>query len=367
MEMISFLDLHKINKPYEKLYLQKTSEILEKGSYILGDELLAFEKNFSEYCGVQYSVGVGNGLDALKLIFIGLIQTGKLTGGADVIVPANTYIATILALLQCGLNPILAEPDIDTYNLSLASLKEAITSHTQAVLVVHLYGQLSEMQEIRQYTQERGILLIEDAAQAHGSVSDNGKAGAIGDAAAFSFYPAKNLGCFGDGGAVTTHSAELAEVIRALRNYGSHIKYQNKYRGFNSRLDELQAAILNFKLLNLDTENDRRRQIAHRYLSEIDNYKIILPKVKNSKAHNFHLFVIRVADRTHFQNYLLEKGIQTMIHYPIPPHKQKALSEFSHLSLQITELIHEEVVSIPISPVLSENEVSYIIDVINKY
>ena len=365
--MISFLDLQQINQAYEAAYLQKISHILQEGRYMLGNEVVKFEEDFATYCGTSFSVGVGNGLDALKLIFDAYIKLGRLSKGDDVLVPANTYIATILALLDCGLNPILVEPNLDSYTLDLNGIHHSITSSTKAVLVVHLYGHVYEMDKIQAYCRDRGLLLIEDAAQAHGVVAYKGKAGAYGDAAAFSFYPSKNLGCLGDGGAITTNHIDLVEVMRATRNYGSHIKYQNKYKGFNSRLDEIQAAILNLKLPHLDADNQKRLHIAYRYLREIKNLKVILPHLMGEGGHNFHLFVVRVAEREHFQLYLLKKGIQTLIHYPIPPHHQPALSEFNYLQLPVTELIHQEVVSIPMSPVLTEEEVTYIIEAINAY
>ena len=365
--MIAFLDVQKINAPYEEAYLQRMKQLFHDGIYILGQEIVTFEEHFAAYCGTSFCVGVGNGLDALKLIFDGYIKLGKLSVGDDVLVPANTYIATILALLDCGLNPVFVEPNLDSYTLDVNGITYSMTSSTKAVLVVHLYGQVYEMDKIKHYCQDRGLLLIEDAAQAHGTTLKGCKAGAFGDAAAFSFYPSKNLGCLGDGGAITTNHLDLVEVLRATRNYGSHIKYQNKYKGYNSRLDEIQAAILNLKLPNLDTDNQKRLKVAYRYMREIKNVKIILPHLSSEAAHNFHLFVVRVAEREHFQRYLLEKGIQTLIHYPIPPHQQAALLEFSYLQLPVTELIHQEIVSIPISPIMTEEEITQVIQAINAY
>lgn len=365
--MISFLNLQQINKDYEEAYVQKIQQLFREGIYVLGKEVVSFEEHFAAYCGTSFCIGVGSGLDALKLIFDGYIKLGKLSKGDDVLVPANTYIATILALLDCGLNPILVEPNLDSFTLDLNGITYGITSSTKAVLVVHLYGQVYEMDKIQRYCSERGLLLIEDAAQAHGTSAYHKKAGAFGDAAAFSFYPSKNLGCLGDGGAITTNHIDLVEVIRATRNYGSHIKYQNKYKGFNSRLDEVQAAILNLKLPHLDADNQKRLHIAYRYLREIKNVKIILPHTTAEAGHNFHLFVVRVAKREHFQRYLLQMGIQTLIHYPIAPHLQPALREFSYLQLPITELIHQEVVSLPMSPILTDEEVTQVIDAINAY
>ncbi len=367
MDLIPFLNLQKINQPFEEAFLDKTKQLFEKGWFVLGDEVMNFEHDFAKYCRVPFCVGVGNGLDALMLIFRAYVAMGKLHKGDEVIVPANTYIASILALIHNDLIPVLAEPDLDTYNLSLDSVKEKITDKTKAILMVHLYGQISEAQEMVDFAHQNNLLLIEDAAQAHGAVSGERYAGSIGDAAGFSFYPGKNLGALGDAGCVTTHDALLAEKIRILRNYGSEIKYQNKLLGFNSRLDEIQAAFLNVKLPFLNQHNHERQIIAHRYLTEIDNYKIILPKVVDRKAHVFHLFVVRVSDRIAFQNFLLKNDIQTLIHYPIPPHHQKAMASHRKMHLPVTELIHQEVVSIPMSPVLTEEEITHIIDVINSY
>ena len=368
--MIKFLDLKKINEPYETAFHEKLKVVLESGWYILGNEVAIFETNFANYCGTKYCIGVGNGLDALVLIFKGYIQMGKLQKGDEVIVPANTYIATILAILQSDLVPVLVEPKLETYNINPELILEKITSKTKAILVVHLYGQLAEMEKINETAIQNNLIVVEDAAQAHGANSDFGKAGNLSNAAAFSFYPGKNLGALGDGGAVTTNDFELAKTIQSLRNYGSKKKYQNEYIGVNSRLDELQAAFLNVKLPNLDVENNARKVIAKRYLSEIKNDKIILPTLSlqgTNQSHVFHLFVIRTENRDELQHYLLENGIQTIIHYPIPPHKQKAFSSWNHLSFSITEIIHNEVLSLPISPLLTMDEVDFIITILNKY
>ncbi|WP_396179589.1 DegT/DnrJ/EryC1/StrS family aminotransferase, partial [Flavobacterium sp.] len=367
--MIKFLDLQKINAPHEALFQEKLKTFLNKGWYILGNEVEIFEKNFAHYCGTKYCIGVANGLDALTLIFRGYIALGKLQKGDEVIVPANTYIASILAILEAGLIPILVEPDEITFNLNPKLIPNQISPKTKAILVVHLYGQLADMQQINAIAEAHNLLIVEDAAQAHGchlSVGSNelgvgisqfgveneqqskllslskapsleglgrlGVGGGFGGGSAYSFYPSKNLGALGDAGAITTNDAELAKVLFSLRNYGSEVKYHNDYMGVNSRLDELQAAFLNVKLPHLDQENKRRRKIAQRYLSEIKNPKIGLPFYDNSQNHVFHLFVIRTKNRTELQNYLTENGIQTQIHYPIPPHKQKALKDFNHLS-----------------------------------
>lgn len=366
--MIKFLDLKKINAPYENLFQEKLKLILDNSWYILGNEVKTFESSFADYCGTKYCIGVGNGFDALVLIFKGYIELGKLQKGDEVIVPANTYIASILAVLQADLIPVLVEPELDTYNINPNLILEKVTSKTKAVLAVHLYGQLAEMDLINQIANQNSLLVIEDAAQAHGAaLNENKKSGNLSDAAAFSFYPGKNLGALGDGGAITTNDSELAKVLFSLRNYGSEKKYHNQYKGINSRLDELQAAFLNVKLPNLDDENNKRIAIAKSYLAEIKNDKIILPFWNLSRNHVFHLFVIRTQNRDNLQQYLLDNQIQTMIHYPIPPHKQKAFSNWNNLSFPITEKIHNEILSLPISPVMKDDEVSYVIEVLNKY
>lgn len=365
--MIKFLDLKKINAPYETAFQEKLKSVLERGWYILGNEVAAFETNFASYCGTKYCIGVGNGFDALVLIFKAYIQMGKLQKGDEVIVPANTYIASILAILQADLVPVLVEPKLETYNINPDLIPEKITSKTKAILAVHLYGQLSDMNRINEIAIQNNLIVVEDAAQAHGAISEFRKSGNLSNAAAFSFYPGKNLGSLGDGGAVTTNDSELAKTIQSLRNYGSEEKYKNEFIGVNSRLDEIQAAFLSVKLPNLDAENAIRRAIAKRYLSEIKNDKIILPFWDLSENHVFHLFVIRTENRDHLQEYLLENGIQTMIHYPVPPHKQKAFETWNNLSFPITEKIHNEVLSLPMSPVMTVEEVDFIIAILNKY
>jgi len=369
--MIKFLDLQKINHQYQEQFQQKMKLVLDKGWFILGDEVKTFESKFADYCGSKHCIGVGNGLDALVLIFKGYIQLGKLQKGDEVIVPANTYIASILAILQADLVPVLVEPKLETYNINPDLIQREITSKTKAILAVHLYGQLAEMEAINVIAKQNNLLIIEDAAQSHGAVSNHKKAGNLSDAAAFSFYPGKNLGALGDAGAITTNDDALAKVILAMRNYGSEQKYHNEYIGVNSRLDELQAAFLNVKLPNLDKENNTRQAIAKRYLAEIKNEKIILPTWDLSGNHVFHLFVVRTSERDRLQSYLKQNNIETLIHYPIAPHKQKAFtaetSGWSSLSYPITEKIHQEVVSLPISPVMTNEEVDYIINILNQY
>jgi dTDP-4-amino-4,6-dideoxygalactose transaminase len=365
--MIKFLDLKKINAPYETAFHEKLQLVLEKGWYVLGTEVARFENNFAAYCGTKHCIGVGNGFDALALIFKGYIQLGKLQKGDEVIVPANTYIASILAIIEADLVPVLVEPKIETFNLNPDLIADKISSKTKAILAVHLYGQLAEMDEINKIANQHNLIVVEDAAQAHGAVSGFVKSGNLSNAAAFSFYPGKNLGCLGDGGAVITNDSELAKVIQSLRNYGSEKKYQNEFIGVNSRLDELQAAFLNLKLPHLDAENNVRRAIAKRYLSDIKNAKIVLPFWNFSKDHVFHLFVIRTQNRQQMQQYLLENGIQTMIHYPIPPHLQKAFSAWNDWSFPITEKMHQEVLSLPISPVMTMDEVDFVISILNRF
>jgi dTDP-4-amino-4,6-dideoxygalactose transaminase len=377
--MIKFLDLHKINLPYQEAFQQKMKQILDKGWFILGDEVNTFESNFASYCGAKHCIGVGNGLDALVLIFKAYIQLGKLHKGDEVIVPANTYIASILAILQADLVPVLVEPKLETYNINPDLIPAKITSKTRAILAVHLYGQLADMAQINTIAQQHNLLVIEDAAQAHGAIFVQGqkakfasvstvlKAGNLSDAAAFSFYPGKNLGALGDAGSITTNDDALSKVLFALRNYGSEQKYYNQYIGINSRLDEMQAAFLNVKLPQLDNENDLRRSIAKRYISEINNLKILLPLWDGTSNHVFHLFVIRTQNREDLQNYLKQNEVETMIHYPIPPHQQKAFESWNSLSFPITEKIHKEVLSLPISPVMTDEEVSLVINLLNLY
>ena len=372
--MIKFLDLQKINAVYQEQFQEKLNLVLDKGWFILGDEVQTFETNFANYCGTKYCIGVGNGLDALVLIFKGYIQLGKLQKGDEVLVPANTYIATILSIIQADLVPVLVEPRLETYNINPDLISAKITPKTKAILVVHLYGQLAEMEAINNLADQHDLLVVEDAAQAHGASTQcsvfsaqfaERQAGNLSHAAAFSFYPGKNLGALGDAGAVTTNDDALAKVIHSLRNYGSEKKYQNEYIGINSRLDELQAAFLNVKLPHLGADNDKRKEIANRYLSEIKNDKIVLPT--SEQSHVYHLFVIRTENRDALQEYLLQNGIETMIHYPIPPHKQKAFAEWNTLSFPITEKIHMEVLSLPISPVMTIDEVDFVIATLNKY
>jgi dTDP-4-amino-4,6-dideoxygalactose transaminase len=342
--------------------------VVHSGWYILGEEVTKFEDSFAAYCGIKHAIGVASGLDALTLILRAYKELGKLRTGDEVIVPANTYIATILSITANDLVPVLVEPDERTFNINPALIEQHITSKTKAILPVHLYGQLADMGTINRIARQHGLLVIEDAAQAHGAENKAGqKAGNLGDAAAFSFYPGKNLGALGDGGTITTNDDKLANTVRVLRSYGSNKKYHNRYKGVNSRLDELQGAILSVKLKHLEQDNERRRAIALRYLNEINNPGIILPAYSGIKDHVFHQFVIRTEDRNRLQGYLKEKGIETMIHYPVPPHKQQAYNKWNNRSYPVTERIHREVLSLPISPVLTDEEVNYIISIVNEY
>lgn len=359
--MIKFLDLQKINANYQEQLQQKMKLVLDKGWFILGNEVKEFETNFANYCGTKHCIGVANGLDALILILKAYIQLGKLQKGDEVIVPSNTYIATILAIFQADLVPVLVEPDLETYNINPELIQQNISAKTKAIMPVHLYGQLCTMERINEIAKQHNLLVIEDAAQAHGLNFEGN------NTKAFSFYPAKNLGALGDGGAITTNDDALAKVLFSLRNYGSDKKYHNEFIGINSRLDEIQAAFLNVKLTDLDADNDQRRTIAKRYLSEIKNDKIVLPKVKSLEKHVFHLFVIRTENREELQDFLLKNDIETVIHYPIPPHKQKALKEWNDLSFPISEKIHNEILSLPISQVITDAEVDYVIEILNKY
>jgi dTDP-4-amino-4,6-dideoxygalactose transaminase len=365
--VISFLDLKIVNAKYRDELVQAATDVIDSGWYIQGEQVKTFEKEFADYCGAKYCIGVANGLDALILIFRAYKELGRLKEGDEVIVPANTYIASILAITENRLKPVLVEPDEQTYNLDPKLIEQAITPKTKAILAVHLYGQLANMLEINKIARKNNLLVIEDSAQAHGASYNGIKAGNWGDASGFSFYPGKNLGALGDGGAVTTNDDELAQTIRAIGNYGSHKKYENLYQGTNSRLDEMQAAMLRVKLRYLDDEVEKRREIAKYYLENIKNEKIVLSTVGNQDNHVWHLFVIRTENRDELQTYLLDNGIQTLIHYPLPPHKQEAYKEWNDESLPISEQIHTEVLSLPISGVQSLEDTQIIVKHLNDY
>ncbi|MFA0116634.1 DegT/DnrJ/EryC1/StrS family aminotransferase [Vibrio breoganii] len=365
--MIPFLDLKSVNNQYANELKEACSRVIDSGWYIMGKELSAFEQEFALYCKSKYCIGVANGLDALTLTLRAWKEMGKLQDGDEVIVQANTYIASILAITENKLKPVLVEPDVNTYNLSPEGIKAAITPKTKVILPVHLYGQISPMVEIMQIAKEHNLLVLEDCAQSHGAMIDGKKAGTWGDAGAFSFYPGKNLGALGDAGAVTTDDDELFDVLSALRNYGSHEKYKNKFKGVNSRLDEIQAAMLRVKLLHLPSETQARQNVAKIYLDGINNPLIELPKVTNPEGHVWHLFVIKTTQREQLVKYLAENGVQTLVHYPIPPHQQDAYKEWESESFPISEQIHEQVLSLPISPVISKKEVESIINLMNSY
>ncbi len=366
--MIKFLDLQKINLAHQQEIEQKLLNTFRSGWYLLGNEVKTFEQNLANYIGAKYAIGVANGLDALRLILRAYIELGIMQKGDEVIVPANTYIASILAISDNGLIPILVEPSIDNYNIDVDKIEEKITPKTKGILIVHLYGRVVFSEKLKEIAGKYHLKIIEDNAQAIGAKWKNISTGNLGDAAGFSFYPGKNLGALGDAGGVTTNDEELAKAIRALANYGSNQKYVNIYQGLNSRLDEIQAAVLGVKLKYIDAENQRRRAIAKRYIAEIKNPNIILPENPTNEAeHVWHLFVIRTAEREKLQNYLLENGVQTLIHYPIPPHKQEAYKEWSNLSFPISEKIHEQVLSLPMSPMMEEEEINEMIKVINNF
>lgn len=365
---VPFLDLKKINLLHQQEIEERLLKAFRSGWYLLGSEVKTFEENLSRYVGTRNAIGVANGLDALRLILRAYIELGVMKAGDEIIVPSNTYIASILAISDNGLVPVLVEPDITTYNIDISKIEEKITSKTRGIMLVHLYGQIVFSEDLKNSAKKHDLKIIEDNAQAIGARWNGKMSGNLGDAAGFSFYPGKNLGALGDAGAVTTNNDELAKTIRTLANYGSNQKYVNIYQGLNSRLDEIQAAVLDVKLKYIDAENKKRREIAALYYTKIKNEAIILPQLPvNSEEHVWHLFVIRTTNREHLQKYLMEKDIQTLIHYPIPPHKQKAYKEWNDLCLPITEKIHEEVLSLPISPAMTAEEVDYVIDMCSAY
>ena len=359
--MIKFLDLQKVTAKYSNEIHAAVQRVVNSGWYLQGQENENFERHYSEYIGTKYTVGVANGLDALIWILRGYIELGVMKPGDEVIVPANTYIATILAITENGLKPVLVEPDINTYQIDDRLIEEKITDRTKAVCIVHLYGQCAYTDKIGDICKKYGLKLIEDNAQAHGCIYHGKKTGSIGDAAGHSFYPGKNLGALGDAGAVTTDDDELAEVIRSLANYGSSRKYVFKYTGRNSRLDEIQAAILDVKLKHLDEDIQLRKYVAKYYIENIKNPKVILPNVFDWNQHVFHIFTIRCEERDRLQRYLEENGVGTNIHYPVPPHKQECYKDWNNISLPVTEKIHDTELSLPMSPVMTEEEIGYVV------
>ena len=358
---VPFLSLKEVNARHADELKAAAARVIDSGWYILGEELAAFEREFAAWCGVRHAIGVGNGLDALALLLRGYLELGRLAEGDEVILPGNTFIASFLAVTGNRLEAVPVEPDPGTFNLDPARVAAAIGPRTRAIMAVHLYGQLADMPTLRALAARHGLLLIEDAAQAHGAAWDGRRAGALGDAAGFSFFPAKNLGALGDAGAVTTDDDALAHCVRALRNYGSESKYAHPLRGTNSRLDELQAALLRVKLRYLEEDVRLRRRVAQRYLQDIDHPLITLPRVAREEAHAWHLFVVRSRQRDALQRHLQAQGIQTQVHYPLPPHRQPAYAELHETRLPVTERLHEEVLSLPMSPTLSDAAVEQVI------
>ncbi|MFM5019583.1 DegT/DnrJ/EryC1/StrS family aminotransferase [Aeromonas rivipollensis] len=365
--MIDFLNLNKLNANYREELVNACARVIDSGWYIMGNELTQFETEFAAYCGTKHAIGVANGLDALILVLRAWKELGKLKAGDGVIVQANTYIASVLAITENDLVPVLVEPSASTYNLDPALVRAAITPNTKAILPVHLYGQLSPMPELMAIAKEHDLLVLEDCAQAHGAEIESTRTGNWGDAAGFSFYPGKNLGALGDAGAVTTNDDELAQTLKALRNYGSHKKYENLYQGVNSRLDEIQAAMMRVKLPYLEKETARRQEIARLYRAGINNPLVTLPQVETESAHVWHLFVLRTEVREPLQQWLTRQGVQTLIHYPIPPHKQQAYSQFRDCQLPLTEQIHQQVLSLPMDPTMSDEAVAKVIDAVNGF
>lgn len=365
---VPFLDLKAINLRDYDLIKESIEDTINGGWYILGNKVKIFEEEFARYCGTKYCIGVANGLDALILILRAYKELGVIQDMDEVIVPANTYIASILAISANNLTPVLVEPNINSYLIDTEKIEEKITAKTKAIIVVHLYGQIAGMEKIWKLAKKYNLKIIEDSAQSHGASYNDKYCGNLGDASGFSFYPGKNLGALGDAGAITTNDSQLASTVRVLANYGSETKYRNMYKGINSRLDELQAGILSIKLRNLNSDNKKRRDIVKLYCDKIVNAKIVLPSlIGDENSHVWHVFVIRVKDRKVLQKYLLDNGIATVIHYPIPVHKQHAYNESSKLELPISEQIHEEVLSLPISPVQTLEQTNYIIDKMNAY
>jgi dTDP-4-amino-4,6-dideoxygalactose transaminase len=360
---IPFLSLKATNQVYEEQITRVVAEVITSGWYILGDRLKQFEVDFAKYCGTKHCIGVANGLDALII----LLKASNFPANSEIIVPANSYIATMLAVSNANLTPILVEPSLDTYLIDYQLIEKAITPRTKAILITHLYGKCCEMDEINAIAKKYNLKVFEDAAQAHGATYRDKKAGNLSDGAGFSFYPSKNLGAMGDAGAITTNDDVLADRMRALRNYGSSQKYVFDYQGYNSRLSEIQAAILSVKLPYLTSENTIRQNIAKRYLVEIKNPKIILPPANTVYNDVWHLFIVRVEERETFRKHLAENGIGTDVHYPIAPHKQLAYLDWANLQLSITEKIHETVVSLPLNTTLTSEEISYIIQIVNEY
>jgi dTDP-4-amino-4,6-dideoxygalactose transaminase len=356
MMLVPFLDLGRLHQPIRTQLDEAYRRVMDSGSFIMGPELGAFESEFAAYSEVRHCIGVGNGLEALHL----LLRAYDIGPGNEVIVPGNTFIATWLAVSQCGATPVPVEPDIDTHNIDPALIEAAITPRTRAIIPVHLYGQPADMDPINTLASKHGLLVIEDAAQAQGARYKGRRAGSLGHAAATSFYPGKNLGALGDGGAVLTSDDAIADKVRRLRNYGSSVKYQHELAGYNSRLDELQAAFLRMKLQVLDEWNSKRREVAAKYSSLLGGFSCVLPFVPEYAEPVWHLYVIRIQNRDHLKDYLIQQGISTVIHYPTPPHLQSCYSDYSERNLPITSLLSSEVLSLPISPNLENREIEMV-------
>lgn len=365
--MIKYLDLKSITDAYEPQLSEAVNRTVRSGWYILGNEVKRFEEEFAEYCGCRYCIGTGNGLDALTIIMLAYKELGVMKDGDEVIVPANTYIASILSIIQAGLKPVFCEPLWESCNINPANIEGLITPRTKAIMAVHLYGRCADIPQIEKIAKRHSLKIIEDSAQAHGAMMNGKRTGNLGDASGFSFYPGKNLGALGDGGAITTNDKELAEVVRAIANYGSQKKYVNIYKGINSRLDEIQAAVLSVKLGHLDADNEKRKEIAKRYNNEISNPLIRLPQACNSEEHVFHIYPVFCKERDRLQQHLLDNNIGTLIHYPIPPHKQEALKDFRNLDLPITERIHNEELSLPCYPTMNDCDVEKVIKAVNSF
>lgn len=365
--MIKYFDLERITASFEPQITEGVMRVTRSGWYLNGKERERFEEEFARYCGCSHCIGTGNGLDALTLIIRAYCEMGTMHPGDEIIVPANTYIASILSIIAAGLKPVLCEPEQHSCNIDPAQIEKHITPKTKAIMAVHLYGRCADMHPIKETASKYSLKIIEDCAQAHGAIYDGKRAGNLGDAAGFSFYPAKNLGALGDAGAITTNDHTLARIARSIANYGSEKKYVNIYKGVNSRMDEIQAAVLTAKLPRLDSDNDRRRATAMRYMQEIANPYIKLPQACRPEENVHHIFPIFCKQRDALQKHLAECGIETIIHYPIPPHKQQAMQEFSHLQLPVTEQIHREELSLPISPLIKKEEVEQVIMGVNSF
>lgn len=365
--MIKYYDLKKVTESHEPQISQAISRVVGSGWYILGNEVKDFEQQFAQYCGCAHCIGTGNGLDALTIIMLAYKEMGIMQDGDEIIVPANTYIASILSILQAGLKPVLCEPRWESCNINPDRIEELVTPRTKAIMAVHLYGRCADITSIERIAKKHSLKIIEDSAQAHGATINGRRTGNLGDASGFSFYPGKNLGALGDGGAITTNDKELADTARAIANYGSQKKYVNIYKGLNSRLDEIQAAVLAVKLQRLDEDNERRRNIATRYNTGISNPLVTLPEYNNREEHVFHIYPIFSEQRDLLQQHLHESGIETLIHYPIPPHKQQALAEFNNLEYPITERIHNQELSLPCHPAMSDDEVARVIHAVNSF